>query len=270
MFTGIITELGTVTALEHQPERDSARLTIHAPESVADLPLGGSIAVNGTCLTATSTATAPDSTGIAAPAGSVVVDVIGESLRRTSVGDLVAGDRVNLERCMPAAGRFDGHIVQGHVDGTGTIAKIEVHGSWRSIRVALPTGLGRYVAEKGSIAVDGVSLTVTAVNIPGTGGGDGGARGGADDGADAGDWFEIGVIPATLAQTTLGARTVGDRVNLEVDVVAKYAARLTDYDRAAEASGNHVASRREASRREASRREASSQEADSQLGEGSR
>lgn len=214
MFTGIITELGTVTALEHHPERDSARLTIHAPASVTDLALGGSIAVNGTCLTAT----APEPT---TPAGSVVVDVIGESLRRTSTGDLTIGDRVNLERCMPAAGRFDGHIVQGHVDGTGTIAKIEVHGSWRLIRVALPTGLGRYVAEKGSIAVDGVSLTVTAVNTPGAGNADGGE-----------DWFEIGVIPATLAQTTLGARTVGDRVNLEVDVVAKYAARLTDYDRA--------------------------------------
>lgn len=227
MFTGIITELGTVTALEHQPERDSARLTIHAPASVTDLPLGGSIAVNGTCLTATSTATASDSTGTAVPAGSVVVEVIGESLRRTSLGDLAAGGRVNLERCMPAGGRFDGHIVQGHVDGTGTIAKIEVHGSWRLIRVALTAGLGRYVAEKGSIAVDGVSLTVTAVNTPGD----------AGDAGDAGDdWFEIGVIPATLAQTTLGARTVGDRVNLEVDVVAKYAARLTDHDRAASAA----------------------------------
>ncbi|MEO9246262.1 riboflavin synthase [Citricoccus nitrophenolicus] len=216
MFTGIITELGTITALEHHPERDSARLTIHAPESVADLPLGGSIAVNGTCLTSTS----------ASAGDSVVVDVIGESLRRTTTGGLSAGDRVNLERCMPASGRFDGHIVQGHVDGTGTIAKIEVHGDWRLIRVALPAGLGRYVAEKGSIAVDGVSLTVTGVSPPGAGDG--------PDGAD--DWFEIGVIPATLAQTTLGARTVGDRVNLEVDVVAKYAARLTDYDRAAEAT----------------------------------
>lgn len=222
MFTGIITELGTVTALELHPERDSARLTIHAPESVAGLPAGGSIAVNGTCLTATGT---PDSAG--APADSVVVDVIGESLRRTTTGGLATGDRVNLERCMPATGRFDGHIVQGHVDGTGTIAKIEVHGDWRLIRVALPAGLGRYVAEKGSIALDGVSLTVTGVNTPGDTG----------DATDQGeDWFEVGVIPATLAQTTLGARTVGDRVNLEVDVVAKYAARLTDHDRAAEAT----------------------------------
>ena len=231
MFTGIITELGTITALEHHPERDSAHLTIHAPESVADLPLGGSIAVNGTCLTATS----------ASAGDTVVVDVIGESLRRTTTGDLSEGDRVNLERCMPASGRFDGHIVQGHVDGTGTIAKIEVHGDWRLIRVVLPAGLGRYVAEKGSIAVDGVSLTVTGVSTPGVGApGGGGTGGGSADGDSAGDgaddWFEIGVIPATLAQTTLGTRTVGDRVNLEVDVVAKYAARLTDYDRAAEAT----------------------------------
>ncbi len=208
MFTGIISELGTITALEHLPKQDAARLTLHAPDSVADLPLGGSIAVNGTCLTATEVTDEE-----------VVVEIIGESLRRTALGDLVAGDRVNLERCMPAAGRFDGHIVQGHVDGTGTIAKIQVHGSWRLIRIALSRRLGRYVAEKGSIAVDGVSLTVTAVNTPG-------------DPADGEDWFEIGVIPATLAQTTLGTRTVGDRVNLEVDVVAKYAARLTDHDRA--------------------------------------
>ncbi|GAA4778466.1 riboflavin synthase [Citricoccus nitrophenolicus] len=233
MFTGIITELGTVTALELHAEQDTARLTIHAPESVADLPPGGSIAVNGTCLTATG---APGVGGV--PADSVVVDVIGESLRRTTTGGLAIGDRVNLERCMPAAGRLDGHIVQGHVDGTGSIAKIEVHGDWRLIRVSLPADLGRYVAEKGSIAVDGVSLTVTGVNTPGAGDNLGGPDGpDSPDGPDgpygSEDWFEIGVIPATLAQTTLGARTVGDRVNLEVDVVAKYAARLADHDRAA-------------------------------------
>ncbi|REE02998.1 riboflavin synthase [Citricoccus muralis] len=232
MFTGIITELGTITELEHRPDQDSARLTIHAPASSVDLPLGGSLAVNGTCLTATGVST-----------GSVVVDVIGETLRRTAIGDLQSGDRVNLERCMPASGRFDGHIVQGHVDGTGTVAKIEVHGSWRQIRIALPAGLGRYVAEKGSIAVDGVSLTVTAVNDvnrPSESESPSGAPAGASN-----DWFEIGLIPATLAETTLGTRTVGDRVNLEVDVVAKYAARLTDHDRAsasASASASATAS----------------------------
>ncbi|MEW1980190.1 riboflavin synthase [Citricoccus sp. NPDC079358] len=224
MFTGIITELGTITELEHRPDQDSARLTIHAPASSVDLPLGGSLAVNGTCLTATENST-----------GSVVVDVIGETLRRTAIGDLQAGDRVNLERCMPASGRFDGHIVQGHVDGTGTIAKIEVHGSWRQVRISLPPGLGRLVAEKGSIAVDGVSLTVTAVNdvsrLP-----ESEAPAGAPAGA-AHDWFEIGLIPATLAETTLGTRSLGDRVNLEVDVVAKYAARLTDHDRASASAG---------------------------------
>ncbi|WP_313817428.1 riboflavin synthase [Citricoccus sp.] len=231
MFTGIITELGSITGLEHHPDQDSARLTIHAPASSVGLPLGGSLAVNGTCLTATEVST-----------GSVVVDVIGETLRRTAIGDLQAGDRVNLERCMPATGRFDGHIVQGHVDGTGTIAKIEVHGSWRQVRIALPAGLGRYVAEKGSIAVDGVSLTVTAVNDvtrPPQSATPAGTPTGALTGA-ASDWFEIGLIPATLAETTLGTRSLGDRVNLEVDVVAKYAARLTDHDRASATPAQEV------------------------------
>ncbi|MGD6978746.1 MULTISPECIES: riboflavin synthase [Citricoccus] len=209
MFTGIITELGTVSALESLPEQDAARLTLHAPQSLVGLEDGGSIAVNGTCLTATD---------IRAAAGTVTVDVMGETLRRTTVGTLAPGDRVNLERCVPANGRLDGHVVQGHVDGTGTVARIEVHGDWRQVRIALPAGLGRYVAEKGSIAVDGVSLTVSAVSAP----------------APGQDWFEVGVIPATLAATTLGTRVVGDRVNLEVDVLAKYAARLHDYDRALE------------------------------------
>jgi riboflavin synthase alpha subunit len=212
MFTGIITELGTVAALAPLPEQDAARLTLHAPQSIAELADGGSIAVNGTCLTATD---------IQPAAGTVTVDVMGETLRRTTVGALAPGAHVNLERCVPAGGRLDGHVVQGHVDGTGTIARIEVHGDWRQVRIALPTGLGRYVAEKGSIAVDGVSLTVTAVSEPSPGQ----------------DWFEVGIIPATLAATTLGSRVVGDRVNLEVDVLAKYAARLHDYDRAAEAEG---------------------------------
>lgn len=230
MFTGIITELGTITELEHRPDHDSARLTIHAPASSVDLPLGGSLAVNGTCLTATAVSMADGASTEGLKPGSVVVDVIGETLRRTAIGDLQAGDRVNLERCMPASGRFDGHIVQGHVDGTGTIAKIEVHGSWRQVRIALPSGLGRYVAEKGSIAVDGVSLTVTAVNDVNRAS-ESETLSGAPSGA-INDWFEIGLIPATLAETTLGTRSLGDRVNLEVDVVAKYAARLTDHDRA--------------------------------------
>jgi len=215
MFTGIITELGTVTAVEPLPDLDAARLSVQAPGSVGGLGLGGSIAVNGTCLTATT---------IDPAAGTVTVDVMGETLRRTTTGSLRAGDRVNLERCVPATGRLDGHVVQGHVDGTGTIARIQVHGDWRQVRIALPPGLGRYVAEKGSIAVDGVSLTVTAVSEP------------SAAATGAGDWFEVGVIPATLAETTLGSRVVGDAVNLEVDVLAKYAARLLDYDRAAGAA----------------------------------
>ncbi|MFC7402484.1 riboflavin synthase [Citricoccus sp. GCM10030269] len=212
MFTGIISELGTLTVIEPEPSRDAARLTIHAPASTVDLPIGGSISVNGTCLTATSI-----------DDGTVVVDAIGETLRRTALRALRPGAPVNLERCVPASGRFDGHLVQGHVDGTGTISRIEIHGDWRQVRIALPPGLGRYVAEKGSIALDGVSLTVTAVNEP---------TSASADGPD--DWCEVGLIPATLSATTLGTRVVGDLVNIEVDVLAKYAARRDDYDRAAE------------------------------------
>lgn len=215
MFTGIITELGTVTALEPLPEADAARLRLHAPASIAGLGHGGSIAVNGTCLTATD---------IARSGGTVSVDVMGETLRRTGIGALAPGDRVNLERCVPVDGRLDGHVVQGHVDGVGTITRIDVHGDWRQVRIALPAGLGRYVAEKGSIAVDGVSLTVTAVSEP--------ENGPEREPSGQADWFEVGLIPATLAATTLGSRVAGDRVNLEVDVLAKYAARLHDYDRA--------------------------------------
>ncbi|WP_415855763.1 riboflavin synthase [Sinomonas sp. G460-2] len=200
MFTGIIAERGTVEAVESTGQ--SAVITLTAPTLAADLPLGGSIAVDGCCLTA-----------IRNDGHTFTVDVMGESLVRTTIGGLAPGDSVNLERCVPAGGRLDGHVVQGHVDGVGTLAEREPLGNWHRLRFAVPSGLAPYIAEKGSIAVDGVSLTVTAVS-PAT---------------EAGQWFEVGLIPATLAETGLGAKSVGEPVNLEVDVLAKYTARLLSF-----------------------------------------
>ena len=202
MFTGIIEELGTVAGLERLA--DSARITIKGPVVAATAADGGSIAVSGVCLTVT-----------AADDGEFTADVMGETLARSSLGALAVGDRVNLERPVPAGGRLDGHIVQGHVDGTGVVAQSRPADRWHVLRIGVPADLARYIAEKGSVAVDGVSLTVSAVS------GAGGA-----DGADPGHWFEVSLIPETLARTTLGGVSVGDRVNIEVDVIAKYVERL--------------------------------------------
>ncbi|MDP5225901.1 MULTISPECIES: riboflavin synthase [Arthrobacter] len=197
MFTGIIAERGTVAAVSRQ--EGSAVLTLDVPSIADDLGLGGSIAVNGVCLTA-----------ITRDGGRIDVDVMGETLDRTTVGSLQPGDKVNLERCVPAGGRLDGHVVQGHIDGVGALLERENQGNWDRLRFSIPQPLARYVAEKGSIAIDGVSLTVTAVSP-----------------ADAQDaWFEVGLIPITLAETGLGAKQPGEGVNLEVDVLAKYAERL--------------------------------------------
>jgi riboflavin synthase len=195
MFTGIVEALGTVHAVE-ETER-GRRLTIET--SLEDLDIGDSVSVNGVCLTVT------HQTG-----AGLEVDVVEETLLRTDLGALAPGDRVDLERSMPATGRFDGHIVQGHVDGTGTVAGIEIEGESVRMRVTLPPRIARYVAEKGSIAVDGVSLTITAVGA---------------------DWFEVALIPHTLDVTVLGLRTHGDTVNLEVDVIAKYLERLLEETR---------------------------------------
>jgi riboflavin synthase len=191
VFTGIIEELGEVVALE--PRGDSAVLAVRA-STVA--PHGASVAVNGVCLTV-----------VGADSGTLSFDVMAETLKRSVVGALRIGERVNLERAVRADGRLDGHIVQGHVDGTGVVVSRTPGDGWDAVRFGMPPELSRYVAEKGSIAVDGVSLTVTAV-------GD--------------DWFEVGLIPETLRATTLGAKQPGDPVNLEVDVLAKYVARLAD------------------------------------------
>lgn len=198
MFTGIVEERGTITAKEDLV--DAARLRVRGPIVTSDAGFGDSIAVNGVCLTVTDLS----------DDGEFAVDVMAETLDRSSLRDLGVGATVNLERAMPADGRFGGHIVQGHVDGVGTVVAINPTENWTVVRVALPESLRRYVVEKGSITVDGVSLTVSSV--------------GADD---EGAWFEISLIPTTLAHTNLGEATVGAVVNLEADVIAKYVERLT-------------------------------------------
>lgn len=206
MFTGIIAAIGTVESIEpvldSEGRVESAVVTIKAGPLIDDLEHGGSLAVNGVCLTATRTRDLAE--------GYFAADMMGETLRRTNLGSLMPGDRVNLERCMPADGRFDGHAVQGHVDGLGTVTKIEDHESWRTVRVQVPREMAAHLTEKGSITVSGVSLTVTAVSHPR---------------ADS-HWFEVGLIPATLEATTLGELTVGDTVNLETDALAKYVQRI--------------------------------------------
>jgi riboflavin synthase len=198
VFTGIIEEIGEVVGIESR--EDSAVLTIAARAVGADVRHGASIAVNGVCLTVTGS-TAADTVSLLA------FDVMAETLKRSVVGNLRTGDRVNLERAVRADQRLDGHVVQGHVDGTGAVVSRTPGDHWESVRFGLPDDLARFVAEKGSIAVDGVSLTVTAVGP---------------------DWFEVGLIPETLRATVLGAKQPGDAVNLEVDVLAKYVARLLE------------------------------------------
>ncbi len=197
MFTGIVEELGTVVGVETLPD-GSARIVLEGPLVTGSSGQGDSIAVNGVCLTAVDLA-----------GGRFSADVMPETLVRSSLGSLAAGDRVNLERPMAADGRFGGHIVQGHVDGVGHIRARHPGENWEVVEVALPAGLSRYLVQKGSITVDGISLTVVEVV----------------DGDEP--WFSVSLIPTTLAATTLGHRSVGDPVNLEVDVIAKYVERLT-------------------------------------------
>lgn len=192
MFTGIVEELGWVAEVESG--EDSARLRLRGPTVTSDAGHGASIAVNGVCLTVVEHGDDEFS-----------VDVMAETLRRSSLGVLRPGDRVNLERAMPANGRFGGHVVQGHVDGTAEVLDRVPGDRWEVVRFSLPADLVRYVVEKGSITVDGVSLTVASVDDTG---------------------FTVSLIPTTLALTTLGHKGVGDLVNLEVDVLAKYVERL--------------------------------------------
>ena len=206
MFTGIIEELGKAAGLDLLA--DSARLTIYAPLVADGAMPGSSIAVNGVCLTVT-----------AADGNQFTADVMGETLARSTLGGLAAGAPVNLERSAPVGGRLDGHIVQGHVDGTGVITESRPADRWHVLRISIPAGLSRYIAEKGSVAVDGVSLTVSGLSPLGVG-----PPGAAQPGGE--DWFEVSLIPETLARTTLGVASVGDKVNIEVDVIAKYVERL--------------------------------------------
>ncbi|MBT2471159.1 riboflavin synthase [Streptomyces sp. ISL-66] len=192
MFTGIVEELGEVTAVEELAE--ASRFRLRGPVVTEGAKHGDSIAVNGVCLTVVESAE-----------GEFTADVMQETLNRSSLGALTKGSRVNLERPMALGGRLGGHLVQGHVDGTGAILSRTPSEHWELVKIALPANLSRYVVEKGSITVDGVSLTVVEA---------------------AADWFTISLIPTTLALTTLGIKQPGDPVNLEVDVLAKYVERL--------------------------------------------
>ncbi|MDX1450086.1 MAG: riboflavin synthase [Acidimicrobiia bacterium] len=194
MFTGIVEATGTVT--EMAGTETGRRMTISSPEIARGLEVGDSVAVQGACLTAVEIT----------PAG-FSVEMVAETLQRTAFADVAVGTVVNLERAMPASGRFDGHIVQGHVDGVGSVEAVEIEGEGRRLTIRLPEGLDRYVVEKGSITIDGVSLTVASV----------GDR-----------TFGVALIPHTLAVTTLGLLQAGARVNLEVDILAKYVDRLLE------------------------------------------
>ncbi|WP_030787342.1 riboflavin synthase [Streptomyces sp. NRRL S-920] len=192
MFTGIVEELGEITAVENLP--DASRFRLRGPVVTEGVGHGDSIAVNGVCLTV-----------VEHEGDEFTADVMAETLNRSSLGALTVGSRVNLERPTSVGARLGGHIVQGHVDGTGEIVERKPSENWEIVKVSLPAGLSRYVVEKGSITVDGVSLTVV----------------------DAGpDYFTISLIPTTLALTTLGIKQPGDPVNLEVDIIAKYVERL--------------------------------------------
>jgi riboflavin synthase len=198
MFTGIVAELGEVAGIEQRG--DAARLTIRGATN--GVSPGDSIAVNGVCLTVTGVLD-----------GTFTADVMGETLDRSGLGALRAGAPVNLEQSVRLSDRLGGHLVQGHVDGTGTIISRSPAEHWDQVRISLPAGISRYVVHKGSIAVDGISLTVSALGPPG-------------DGPDGDTWFEVCLIPETLKRTTMGARRPGEVVNLEVDVIAKYVERL--------------------------------------------
>src|SRR3954466_12393717 len=205
MFTGIVEELGTVEKLEDQG--DAIRLTVRGPLATGDAEqrsiLGDSIAVNGCCLTV---ATQDGETFTA--------DVMHETLAKTSLGALGPGARVNLERAVTPTTRLGGHIVQGHVDGTGTVVRRRPSEHWELVEISLPRDLERYLVAKGSITVDGISLTVVELTSP-------------EAGPD--QHFTVSLIPETLARTTLGFRKPGDVVNLEVDVIAKYVEKMVSH-----------------------------------------
>jgi riboflavin synthase len=206
VFTGIIEELGQVVELAIAD--GAARLKVTAPLAASDAAHGDSISVSGVCLTV-----------VDQGADWFVADVMAETLRMSTIGALAPGDRVNLERAAAVGGRLGGHLVQGHVDGTATLLSREEGSAWRVLRFTLPADLAPLVANKGSITVSGVSLTVSAVSPA----------------LDDAQWFEVSLIPETLSATTLGTLEVGDTVNLETDIVARHVERLLSF-RGAEAT----------------------------------
>ena len=203
MFTGIVEELGEVVRVDHGA--DSARVTVRGPLVTKDAGHGGSIAVNGICLTV-----------VDLDGGTFTADVMAETLHRTSLSTMAPGTAVNLERPVAADGRLGGHVVQGHVDGVGVVVERVPGDRWELVRFLVPPDLARYVVEKGSIAVDGVSLTVAGVED------------GVEVDGQKGSLVTVSLIPETLTRTTLGRRAPGELVNLEVDVLAKYVERLLD------------------------------------------
>lgn len=205
MFTGIIEEIGEITAIA--PAGDGWRLTVRAPKAASDAVHGESIAVSGVCLTVV------DST-----AETFDADVMKQTLDVAALGSATVGTRVNIEKAMPVGARLGGHIVQGHVDGVGSVVEVRPGAQWSVLRISLPADLAPLVVDKGSISVDGTSLTVSAVSAP----------------SDPAPWFEVSLIPETLGATTLGTRAVGDRVNLETDILARHVERLLAFRAAPE------------------------------------
>ncbi|KQZ84877.1 riboflavin synthase subunit alpha [Microbacterium sp. Root166] len=208
MFTGIVEEIGEVTAVE--PSGDGVRVTVRAPKAVSDAAHGDSISVSGVCLTV-----------IDQGGDWFTADVMRQTLDMSTLQGVTAGRPVNLERATVAHGRLGGHIVQGHIDGTGELLEVRPGAQWRVLRVSLPEALAPLVVDKGSISVDGVSLTVSAASPAAP--------------ADGIHWFEVSLIPETLEATTLGSRIAGDRVNLETDILARHVQRLLAFNAAAAA-----------------------------------
>lgn len=208
MFTGIIEEVGEIVAI--QPSGDGARLTVRAPQAVADAVHGESISVSGVCLTV-----------VGWSSDTFDADVMKQTLDMSTLGELGAGDRVNIEKAMRANGRLGGHIVQGHVDGTGRVLEVRPGDQWRVLRISVPAALAPVIVDKGSVTLDGTSLTVSAVSP-------------ADVATDE-HWFEVSLIPETLTATTLGELGTGHRVNLETDILARHVERLLAFRTAPDA-----------------------------------
>ena len=211
MFTGIIEELGQITRVDR--DGDAARITVHGPLAVGDAKHGDSISVSGVCLTVVDQGD-----------GWFTADVMAETLAVSTLDAAAVGTRVNLERAAQVGDRLGGHIVQGHIDGTATVLAVVPGDAWRVLRFSLPAALAPLVVRKGSIAVDGVSLTVSAVS----------------DADAAAQWFEVSLIPETLAATTLGERAVGDPVNIETDILARHVERMLALSDAARAEHHEL------------------------------